>query len=218
MEIIGDSVIDGTSSTVNGLQVLLNGGSTGTVTTGTFASRPAAGTAGNLYVDTINNVIWRDTGSVWIELSTGSVLQTVQASITNTTGTTTVATAVTAAPTTADGFLIWTQSFTPISASSKIIINFALMVSTGTANRTALCSVFAGSTNVGTTGVTCATTNVPYSLAMSLVHVPGSTSAITYTCRIGPTTGATIGVQQYNTTTGTLGNAARTEYIIQEIL
>jgi len=50
---------------------MLNGGSTGTITTGTFASRPAAGTAGNLYVDSTNFVWYYDNGTSWITLGPG---------------------------------------------------------------------------------------------------------------------------------------------------
>ena len=56
---------------VNGLFVLLNGGGTGTLTTGTFASRPAAGTVGNLYVDSTNSVMYYDSGSAWSTLGVG---------------------------------------------------------------------------------------------------------------------------------------------------
>lgn len=56
---------------VNGQLVMLNGGSTGTITTGTFASRPAAGTAGNLYVDSTNFVWYYDNGTVWTILGDG---------------------------------------------------------------------------------------------------------------------------------------------------
>ena len=56
---------------VNGQLLLVNGGSTGTITTGTFASRPSASTSGNLFVDNTNFVWYYDNGTVWNQLSTG---------------------------------------------------------------------------------------------------------------------------------------------------
>ena len=134
--------------TVNGLNVLLSGGGTGTITTGTFASRPAAGTAGNLYVDTTNNYIWVDSGAAWVQLSTGRVLQVVTGSIAASSGTTTVPLDNTA-PTNTEGNLIWTQSFTPISASSRIIISYTITSASSIASATNIMSVFAGTTNIG---------------------------------------------------------------------
>jgi len=204
--------------TVNGQSVLLSGGGTGTITTGTFASRPAASTAGNLYIDTTNNFVWSDTGAAWVQLSTGTVLQTVSAPILRTTGTTLITTAATAAPTNTDGFQIWSQSFTPLRATSRILIHFNVMVSTNTATGIVTGSVFAGSTNIGTVATSLAVINTPYMLPFTLVYSPGSTSAITFTCRVGARATATISVQQYNGTTNTLGNAGQTAYVIQEIV
>lgn len=56
---------------VNGLLVLLNGGGLGTITAGTLASRPAASTTGNLYVDTTNSVWYYDTGAAWVMIDSG---------------------------------------------------------------------------------------------------------------------------------------------------
>jgi hypothetical protein len=58
---------------VNGVDVLLNAGSTPTVQAGTFAARPVFGVAGRLYVDTTNNLWYRDTGAAWATIgSSGS--------------------------------------------------------------------------------------------------------------------------------------------------
>lgn len=201
---------------VNGQLVMLNGGSTGTITTGTLGARPAASTAGNLYVDTTNNNIWRDTGAVWTSLS--RVLQVVTGSIPATTGTAQITTALTAVPVLADGTTAWTTSFTPISASSKLIISFDLTVAHGSSARTIIASVFAGSTNIGSAAVYLATANTPGRIGVYLVYSPGSTAAITFTAKAGATAGGTFAISQVNSTTGTLGGAAATEYTIMEIL
>ena len=205
-----------TTPDVNGQLVMLNGGGTGTITSGTLAGRPAASTAGNLYIDTTNNNIWRDTGAAWTSLS--RVLQVVTGSIPAATGTSTITTALTAVPILADGVTAWTTSFTPISASSKLIISFDLTVAHGTAARTVIASIFAGSTNIGSAAAYLATINTPGSIGVYIVYSPGSTAAITFTAKVGATAAGTIAISQVNSTTGTLGGAAATEYTIMEIL
>ena len=205
-----------TTPDVNGQLVMLNGGGTGTIASGTLASRPAASTAGNLYIDTTNNNIWRDTGATWVSLS--RVLQVVSGPIPATTGTTTITTGLAGTPILADGILVWTTSFTPVSASSRLIISFDLTVAHNTAGRTIIASVFAGSTNIGSAAAYLATANTPGSVGVYIVYSPGSTAAITFTAKVGSTGSGTIAASQVNTSTGTLGGAAATEYTIMEIL
>jgi hypothetical protein len=155
-------------------------------------------------------------GAVWQPL--GRVLQMVSGTIPAITGSTVITTAITAAPTTSDGILIWTQAFTPISASSRIVVSYGLNVAHGTAARTVITSVFAGATNIGSASTYLATINTPGSIAYQVVYSPGSIAAITFTARCGATAAGTIAVSQINSTTGTLGGAAATEYMITEIL
>lgn len=53
---------------------VLNAGGTPSIQEGTLAGRPAAGTAGRLYVCTDLHTIYRDTGSSWVEISPTSAL------------------------------------------------------------------------------------------------------------------------------------------------
>jgi hypothetical protein len=203
---------------VNGQLVMLNGGGTGTVSYGTLAARPAASTAGNLYVDTTSNYIWQDTGAAWVQLSTGTVLQTVTGTIAATAGTSVISTAVTLTPLLADGVTAWTRTFTPLVSTSRLVITYALTVAHGTAARNAITSVFAGSTNIGSAAGYMATANTPASISFHIVYAPGSTATITFTAKVGSTGSGTIAVSQVNSTTGTLGGAAASEYTIMEIL
>lgn len=47
-------------------------GSTPSIQTGTVASRPAAGTAGRLYIGSDDNTLYRDTGSAWVKIGDGA--------------------------------------------------------------------------------------------------------------------------------------------------
>ena len=50
-----------------------NAGTTPSIQSGTYASLPAAGTAGRLYVSTDYTTIWRDTGAAWVEVGKGAL-------------------------------------------------------------------------------------------------------------------------------------------------
>jgi len=206
---------------VNGVLVMLNGGGNAVITSGTTGARPAFGNTGNLYVDTTVNGIYRDTGAAWVLLipaTSGHVLQVVTGNIPATTGTTQITTAVTATPTITDGFQIWATSFTPVSASSKILISFTTSASHGNATRTVITSCFAGNTNMGSVANNYPTANLPVPISFECVYSPGSTATITISCRTGATGAGTLSISQYNGTTNTLGGAAVTEYSIMEII
>lgn len=201
---------------VNGTLVMLNGGGNDTITSGTTAARPAFGNTGNLYVDTTMGVIFRDTGTAWNPLN--HVLQVVTGNIPATTGTTTVATALNTVPTIAGGFQIWTTSFTPKSATSRLIVKFTVTASHGNSARPIITSCFAGSTNIGSVVSYMATANVAYPIVFQSVYSPGATTTITISARAGSTGSGTLSIGQYSGTTNTLGGAAVTEYTIMEVL
>lgn len=54
--------------TISGLGGVANGGNTPSISADVFGSRPAFGTAGRLFVDTTNAVIYRDTGAAWVQI------------------------------------------------------------------------------------------------------------------------------------------------------
>jgi hypothetical protein len=200
---------------VNGQLVLLNGGGTGTVTYGTLAARPAASTAGNIYIDTTSNYIWQDTGAAWVQLSTGKVLQVVTGTIIAASGTTTVPLDSTS-PTITEGWQIFTQAFTPLSATSTIKIEFTITSSHSAATGTNILSLFAGTTNLASVaGRTDSTANTATVLSINEAYLPGSTAAITFSARLGnPTAGSSI---CNRVGTNTLGGSLVSTYTITEI-
>lgn len=202
--------------TVNGLAVLLNGGGTGTITSGTLAARPAASAAGNLYVDTTNNLLWGDSGAAWVQVSTGRVLQVVSGSIPASSGTATIPLDGTA-PLVTEGWQMWTKSFTPLITTSRIIIQFSITTSHSVGTGTNICSVFAGNTNIGAAAArTDSVALTASSISLSVVYAPGSTAAITFSARLG---NPTVGTSYCNTvgTTNTLGGTLVSEYTITEV-
>lgn len=278
---------------VAGTDVLLNGGGVPAIISGTLAARPSAAITGRLYLDTTNNVFYRDNGTSWDSLSAlvqvsgttneisvtpavvgtpaiigisdnpilpgtggfsiptgttaqrtaspsagdhrqnstlgyvelyngavwqpqGRMLQSVSGSIAASSGTVTVPLDNTA-PTSTEGNLIWTQSFTPISASSKILVAFMITGASSTTNNTLILSAFAGTTNIGTTASrTPATGSTAVNISYRMVHTPGSTATITFTARLGASTSATSSCNIIGATT--LGGSLTSDYTIMEML
>ena len=206
---------------VNGQLVLLNGGGTGTVSYGTLAARPAASTAGNLYVDTTSNIIWRDSGTAWVSLSaSGTVLQVVTGSIPAITAATTTIPLDNTIPTSTEGTLIFTNTFTPLSATSRIIVSYMLTVAAGTGNTTMATTAFYGTTNIGAAVTRCATSSATagsaYNLSLQSVFATGAVTPIVIQGRVGALSGATWYVNTHATTF--FGGALVSEYTITEVL
>lgn len=276
---------------VLGTDVLLNGGGVPSIISGSLAARPSASITGRLYLDTTNNVFYRDNGTSWDNLTAlvqvsgttnqisvtpavvgtpaiiglannpvlpgtggvvinsgttaqrpgapsagtlrlnstlaseemyygsewrpmGKVLQAVSGSIAASSGTNNVPLDNTP-PTSSEGNLIWTQTFTPVSANSTILVAFMVTsaCSSGTAN--IILSTFAGSTNIGSTAARNTSANQAVNISYRMVHTPGSTATITFTARLGATAGTT-----YCNLVGanTLGGALTSDYSIMEMI
>ena len=204
---------------VNGSPVLINGGGTGLISTGLFSARPIASTSGNIYVDTTNNYIWRDTGTSWVQLTPGTVMQVAVGIIPATSGTTTVPNDNTM-PTSTEGIQIFTTNFTPILATSRIVVHYSITVNTNTSNTNIATCLFAGTINQGAAVIRCATstgtTGVGYSLSNTVSWLPGSTATITIQGRCGPMAASTCYIN--NHATPFFGGALASDYTIMEII
>lgn len=276
---------------VNGQDVLINSGGVPTISSGTLAARPAAGLTGRLYLDTTNNVFYRDNGASWDNLTAliqvlgtvsqvavtpavvgtppiigladnpvvpgnggmvlpngstaqrgtsstgnirfnntlgyaetyngsvwqplGRVIQYVTGTIAASSGTVTVPLDNTV-PTSTEGNQIWTVSFTPLSAASRINVRFTITHSSSLANATNICSVFNGTTNVGSSMSRApATANTPDVMTCDFTFASSGVSS-TISARLGGSANATTYCNQLNTVT--LGGAAVTSYTITEVI
>ncbi|MEK2645806.1 tail fiber domain-containing protein [Bdellovibrio sp. BCCA] len=68
-------ITTGKPTTLSGYGItdsIQNVGGTPSVQTGTVASRPAAGTAGRLYIGSDDNSLYRDTGAAWVKIGDGA--------------------------------------------------------------------------------------------------------------------------------------------------
>ena len=171
---------------VNGTLVMLNGGGNAQISSGLYSAKPAAGTAGNLYVASDNKAIWEDTGAAWVPLS--RVLNIYSSTIPLTSGAATLALSNTA-PTSASGIQIATLTVTPISTSSKFLIHAAWSMTSSTAASTQTGMIFQGTTLLATTNVFSSAAAAQQNAAMNVIASPATAAAVTFTIRAGTTAG-----------------------------
>lgn len=180
---------------------------------GTTSQRPTSPVAGDTRFNSTLGTSEIFTGTGWSQLQS-KIVQTAQGTIPYITGNATLS--ATAAMTIADGFQIFSTTFTPLFATSTIIVRFAIYVGTSS-NSVKICTVFAGSTNVGAGATSTNSNNVPFALPVQVLWQPGSTAPITISARVASTTNSTTWVNQGNAN-NTYGGALINDYSIMEIL
>lgn len=182
--------------------------------TGTTAQRAGTPTTGTTRWNTDLGYTEVYNGSVWTRQ--GQVLQTVTGTIGASSGTG-VQLGANATPLQTAGNLIWSQSFTPVSNASKLIITFMVNGSNSVASNRMVLTVFAGNTCIGAFSVLApATANGAFCIPVSVVYFPASTAAVTYTAKLGGVSAGTTFWSQ--TSASTLGGSMVTASTIQEIL
>lgn len=195
---------------VNGTPVMLNGGGTGTISVGT--SLPAASTAGNLYVDTTNDILWRDTGAAWLAMS--RIVNVYSTPIAITSSASAIAINNTALTSTS-GLQIATQTITPVSSTSQFILKPNVSLSSSLA---ATCTMLAlqGTTVLGTSYSYNAAAGIATN-TMTILVSPATTSPITFSLRAGASAG-TMWVNAGSGATTLHGSAgANNRFLILEI-
>jgi hypothetical protein len=188
---------------VNGAPVLLNGGGTGQIATGTLASRPSPGNTGDLFVDTTNFAIWHDTGSDWGPLSRVLNVYTAPGIVTTTTANL-LALSNTIPPVTM-GIQYNSITLTPLTTLSRFLIIASPVLSVGTSNAVLTCAAFLNNTCIGFSSVTPSAVNRPETANLNLISAPNSTSSLTFSIRIAASTG-TLFVNRTSTQAGLFGN------------
>ncbi len=141
-------------------------------------------------------------------LPAGSVLQTVGAEYTSTSNIIGQIPADGTTPLVGEGAQILSASITPSSATNKILVRFSAFGGRGSDALVVVSTMWCGSTLINVCGAyqtSAATAVVP--LNMQVLHSPASTSAQTYTIRVGGSS-ADIALNG-NTTTALFGTGAQ---------
>lgn len=181
-----------------------------TLPVGTTAQRPALPIAGDIRYNSTLGYNEKYTGAYWGPL--GLLLQQTTLAIAAQTGTTTVPLDNTT-PTITEGWQFFSQTFTPLSATSRIVIRLNITCSMS-ATGTMIGSIFAGTTNIGSSAVVRQATTA-HQMGWQIVFQPGSTATITFTGRLGGSVASTTYVNQAGTVT--LGGSLVSYLTIEEV-
>lgn len=177
---------------------------------GTTAQRSVVAVAGDIRFNSTLGYCEKFTGAYWSPF--GLLLQMTSIAIAAQTGTTTVPLDNTV-PTSTEGWQFFTTTFTPLSTTSRIRLRLSITCSMSAAG-TMIGSIFAGTSNIGSSAVVRASTS-SHQMSWSIVYQPASTAPITFSGRIGGSAASTTYVNQAGAST--LGGALVSHLTIEEI-
>lgn len=177
-----------------------------TVPIGTTAQRPSSPTNGMIRYNSTLNYFERYTDNSWVPF--GQLAQYLSDNISQASGTTIIPYDSTT-PVSSEGTELWSQSITPSTTTSSIVILFTGMCDTGTNNRGVTFAVFRGTTCIVAQTSWISTANRPQAFAIHVRDLPATTSATTYSVRVGISSGGTwfVGRGQNATLGGVTGAA-----------
>lgn len=121
------------------------------------------------------------------------------------------------APLSTAGTALWSKTLVPLYATSVMEIDFAGMVDCNSSNHPITLAIFRGTTLIAFSIVWGKAAGNPVNIVIKVNDSPGSTAAVTYTCRIGiDTSSATWYFGR--SSTATMGGVNSSGWTIREVL
>ena len=205
--------VSGTVITTNNLPTLtFTGDAAGTGTTNIALALENTGVAAGTYTSVTVDAKGRVTDGV----ATTNVGMIYAGSVSQQSGSNNTIPVDNTPPLISEGVQIMSQTVTPASTTSKFVIQFAASFASGTASRTMTIAVFRGNTFIGCTTNLFDVANQNEPLSLNIVDSPATTSAVTYSIRIGTSSNATWYLGR--TSAATYGGTNPSGWIISEIL
>jgi len=201
--------------TVNGNSPVFNTGNVNSISANTYANiGNVTLNSGNVYIATDKNLLLRSNNATWVPIGGGPI--SFQYGNVGVVSGTTIITSGSTLPTTSQGTLLWSANVTPVTTSSRFVIDFSPMVTCSANGKVVSLSVFRGTTCIYATGFVLASNNLPYNIPVHVVDKPNTTSNVQYSMYCGVNTASTWYVTgqpgQY-----TYGNAGPTTWSITEV-
>ncbi len=148
---------------------------------------------------------------------TAQVVRAIYSGTTAATTGTTIIPTDTSIPLSTEGTQIWTQTVTPASVSSKFGITQSFLIDSNTSNRNIVVALFRGTTCIYATCTNIATSGRPVTIAVTTLDAPATTSATTYSLRVGVSSSAKWSINQNNVAAITFGGTAnQSDWLITE--
>jgi len=151
-----------------------------------------ANTTGAVRLNTTVSQFEGFTGTQWVPLSTAaSVTQYFKGSVPQTSGTSIVPYGNTA-PTITQGTQLWSQTLTPFSNSSSVEVEFTTIGDLSSSSAYIILSAFRGNTLIGMSVLASgklAGADFTSSFVIRVIDIPGTTTPVTYSVRVGGSVG-----------------------------
>ena len=183
------------------------------VPAGTTAQRVTA--PGVIRLNTTSTSFEAYDGSNWKPLSSPNTLvQFFRGTVAPTSGTTIIPYGNTV-PTSTQGTLLWSQTMTPLDTGSYVEIQFSGIADISATSAYVMLTLFRGNTFIGMSVLASGKQGADFTntLNINIVDIPATTSPITYSVRVGASTGTWyFGRGQV----ATFGNAALSHWSIKE--
>lgn len=121
------------------------------------------------------------------------------------------------APLITGGTQIGTASFTPTASTAKVLIDFGVTLDASAANTIIIVAVFRNSTCISSSVVTIDTNGRPKTHTLTFVDSPATTSAVTYSGRVGVSTAGPTWYVNSVSTGNNLGGTLTTSFTLTEL-
>jgi len=179
-----------------------------------FMVSTAAGAWGYESAATVRTTLGLVIGTDVLAAGTGKILQSLFGNVAAASGTTSIP-ADDTSPLVSEGTEIFTQDITPAATGNDIEVSFSLAADHSTGAAPITVAVFSDSVCIGVTLHAADSAGILHSLSFQTVDSPSTTSATTYSVRVGTASGTWYvnqpEVALYN------GNLAKNGYTIKEI-
>lgn len=121
-------------------------------------------------------------------------------------------------PTSSEGTQIISQAFTAKSTTNRLRLRFRGEVTSATGPTNLVCAIFSGSTCLRANYLTITTAQYSFESVLEVETIPGSTSSVTYSVRIGPAAATPNAIRLNGNGSGRLlGGSAAATLVIEEI-
>jgi hypothetical protein len=182
----------------------------------TTAQRPASTVAGTIGYNTDTSKLEIYT-TAWYDAGPNVVVDRAYTEYTANAALTALIPVDDTIPTISEGTQILSVSLTPKNATNRVRLSFAGNVAADAAGRSFAITLYAGSTGLRTIYGTAPAADYGVPVAGIVEHVPGVTTAVTYTVRAGPAAGA--GSIRFNGTSSArlFGGACAAVLVLEEI-
>jgi len=161
-----------------------------------MANRPAPGNTGDVFLATDTLIMYYDNGTAWVEISSpaytgghGKLINMWNGAVPQMKGSSKIPLDqhhhTDTLPTIADGTEVFSQTITPATINSKFVINLAAIIDSSASHRAVTLALFRDNVCINVISNFIEESKKHNSMSLIYADAPATTSAITYSVRVG---------------------------------